>query len=75
MKDERVLQLLRAACRQAGSQAKWARAHNIWPQAVSLVLRGRRRPGPQVLAALGLTRSITTSTTATYTRKAPADAE
>jgi hypothetical protein len=57
MTDERVLELLRAACRNAGGQAKWARVHNMWPQAVSLVLRGHRRPTPQVLRALGLTRS------------------
>jgi hypothetical protein len=75
MKDERVLQLLRAACREAGSQAKWARAHNIWPQAVSLALRGHRRPGPQILDALGLARTVTTTTTTTYTKKALADAE
>jgi hypothetical protein len=72
MKDERVLQLLRAACRQAGSQAKWARAHGIWPQAVSLVLTGRRRPGPQILTALGLAR---VPYAAEYVRKAAADAK
>jgi hypothetical protein len=73
MKDERVLQLLRAACRKAGSQRQWAQAHGIAHQAVSLVLTGRRRPGPQILDALGLERTTTTATT--YTRKATADVE
>jgi hypothetical protein len=54
--NERVLQKLRAACKKAGSQSAWAREHGIQQQYVSLVLTGRRQPGPQILGALGLTR-------------------
>jgi hypothetical protein len=75
MKTERVLQLLRAACKGAGSQSAWARAHGIKQQYINAVLNRRRLPGPQILDALGLTRTIATTTTTTYTRKAPADAE
>jgi hypothetical protein len=75
MKTERVLlQLLRAACKEAGGQSAFARTHGMRQQAVSLVLTGRRPPSPQVLAALGLERTTTTTAT-TYRRKASADAE
>jgi hypothetical protein len=69
MDDQRILKLLRAACEKAGSQRAWAKAHGIAPAYPNLVLTGRRRAGPQILAALGLTR------VSRITKKAPADAE
>jgi hypothetical protein len=59
MDDEHVLRLLRAACKNAGSQAQWAREHGVAQQYISAVLNRRRAPGPQVLAALGLERITT----------------
>jgi hypothetical protein len=67
--DERVLQLLHAACKKAGSQSAWAREHGVRQQYVSLVLNGSRRAGPQILAALGLAR------VSRITKKARADAD
>jgi DNA-binding transcriptional regulator YdaS (Cro superfamily) len=54
--DNRVLRLLQTACEKAGSQNKWAKQHGITQQYVNQVLNGHRTPGPQILAALGLTR-------------------
>jgi hypothetical protein len=71
MTDEQVRRLLRAACKQAGSQSEWARTHGVPQQVVNAVLNKRRAPGPQILHALGLERTIA----ATYSRKAPANTE
>jgi hypothetical protein len=71
MNDARVLRLLRAACKEAGSQNNWAKQHRVSQQYLNHVLNGHRRPGPRILEALGLERSVAT----TYTRKAAADAE
>jgi hypothetical protein len=62
MKDDDVLRLLRAACKQAGSQNKWAQAHGIKQQLVNATLTGKRAPGPTILAALGIERVQTTTT-------------
>ncbi|OYW59864.1 MAG: hypothetical protein B7Z40_20950 [Bosea sp. 12-68-7] len=47
---------LKAAIRAygPGTQAAWAQAHGVSPQFVNNVIKGRRGPGPQLLAALGL---------------------
>jgi hypothetical protein len=58
MTEARVVRLLRAACREAGSQSAWAYAHGVRPQYVSAVLLHRQHPGPQIVRALGL-REIT----------------
>jgi hypothetical protein len=69
MNIDRAVKQLRAACEKAGGQSAWARAHGVTQQAVSLVLTGRRAPGPRILDALGLAR------VSRITKKAPADAE
>jgi hypothetical protein len=56
MTDDDVIERLREACQQAGSQRMWADKHNISGAYVNDVLRGRRGPGDSILAALGLTR-------------------
>lgn len=52
--DAAVITRLRAACRAAGSERRWAQTHGLSAQYVNDVLRGRRAPGPKLLAALGL---------------------
>ncbi len=53
--DERaVLRLLRAEIAKAGGQSTWARKNGVNRSNLNLVLHGRRRPAPVVLAALGL---------------------
>jgi DNA-binding transcriptional regulator YdaS (Cro superfamily) len=54
MTDAEVQGVLRRACNDAGSQRAWADLHNVSDQYVSDVLKGRRRPGPAILEALGL---------------------
>ena len=49
-----VFGLLRQKCRAAGGQEAWAKAHGIAPSVVSLTLHAHRKPGPAILAALGL---------------------
>lgn len=61
MNHSAVIQKLRAACRRAGGQARWAMEHGISPAYVSDVLGGRRDPGPKILTPLGLV--VTTSYT------------
>jgi hypothetical protein len=68
MDDDRIRKLLRSACEKAGGQSAWAKAHGIARQYPSLVLTGRRPPGPKILAALGLAR-------VSRITKAPANAE
>lgn len=53
-----VCRRLMAACRQAGSQAKWARANGFSPQTVSDVLNSHSEPSGAILAALGLRRVV-----------------
>ena len=48
------LKALIAAVAEAGSQRKFAREHGLSTGYVSLILNGRRQPGPKLLAALGL---------------------
>ena len=53
-----IRQLLAAKCKEAGSQAAWAKAHSVSGQYVSDVLAGRREPGDAVLAGLGLVKQV-----------------
>lgn len=46
---------LRNACKAAGGQSAWAKAHGVSPQYVSDVLRGKP-PGDAILSALGIER-------------------
>jgi hypothetical protein len=59
MDKEQVLDRLRAAVEQSGSQAAFARAHELRRTYLSDVLCGRRQPGPTILDALKLTREVT----------------
>lgn len=58
LRTEEVLDRLRAACREAGSQTAWAEANGISVAYVSDVVRGRRDPGDSVLRGLGLQREV-----------------
>ena len=50
-----ILEALNAAITAAGSRSQFCRAHNLSPAYLSEVLRGTRRPGPKILAAVGWT--------------------
>ena len=56
MTDAQVKRLLNAAVRKAGSQQLAAAQLGISDAYLSDVRRGLRRPGPKILAALGLSR-------------------
>jgi len=58
MKHERVLERLGREVKEAGSRRKWAIQHGISAQYVGDVLQGKRPPGPLILRALGLERTI-----------------
>ena len=58
MSPTELRSLLRKACAAAGSQRSWAHAHGVSTAYVSDVLAGRREPGPTILEALGVTRSV-----------------
>jgi hypothetical protein len=51
-----VCAMLRNACRAAGGQRSWARAHGVSEQYVSDVVGGRKKPGESITTALGLVR-------------------
>lgn len=53
---EEMRNLLRSACKTAGSQLAWAKANDISPQFVSDVLKGYRGPSESMLSALHLRR-------------------
>ena len=53
-----VCRMVMDACRKAGSQAKWARAHGFSPQALSDFLNAKAQPSDALLAALGLRRVV-----------------
>lgn len=55
---EQVRERLRAACDEAGSMRAWADGHGMSAAFVSDVLKGLRRPGDRMLAALGIERTI-----------------
>jgi DNA-binding transcriptional regulator YdaS (Cro superfamily) len=58
LRETDVVSRLRAACKEAGGQARWASAAGVTPQYVSDVLLGRRAPGDAVVRPLGLERDV-----------------
>lgn len=59
MLNERdILDRMRAAVEQAGSQRAFAEQHKISLQYVNDVLRGRREPGQRILDALGVEKVV-----------------
>ncbi|MFY9293454.1 MAG: transcriptional regulator [Methylorubrum rhodinum] len=58
LRETDVVSRLRAACKEAGGQARWAAAAGVTPQYVSDVILGRRAPGESVLWPLGLQRDV-----------------
>lgn len=46
---DQVVDMIREACAQEGSQYQWATRHKLSPQYVTDLLKGRRTPGPAVL--------------------------
>ena len=51
---ERAIELLRAACTEAGSASRWAKAHGIAFSYAYGALAGRIHPGAKITTALGL---------------------
>jgi hypothetical protein len=61
MNDSDILKMLPGAFREAGSLRGWAKQHGMTASYVSSVMHKRSRPGPRILAALGLERRETIS--------------
>ena len=62
MTRDQVMKTLRQSCKKAGSQAAWAKAHNLSPAYVADTLAGNRGSGivgDGILKALGLERVVT----------------
>lgn len=55
---EQLTKRLQSDIKRAGSQRKWAAEHDVTGQYVCDLLRGRREPGPKILAALGVRRVV-----------------
>jgi DNA-binding transcriptional regulator YdaS (Cro superfamily) len=53
---QQVISLLSKECKAAGSQAAWAKLHNLHAPHVSDMLAGRRVLSAQLLRALGFER-------------------
>lgn len=51
--DEELKKILKNACKKAGSQRKWAMDNKISPSHVNDTLRGNRKIGTKIGAALG----------------------
>ena len=58
MNKDDVNKLFKSYVETAGSQASAARQLGVSAQHVADILRGRREPGPRVLDALGIERTI-----------------
>lgn len=54
MNSDDVRRLLKRACSEAGSAARWADLHDVSAAYVSDVINQRRDPGPAICRALGL---------------------
>jgi hypothetical protein len=54
MSDDEVRNILRAACRGAGSVVAWARVHGMARPHIQNICSGKARPGLKVRAALGI---------------------
>lgn len=61
--EHEVIERLRDAIAQAGSQRKFAEQHGLTVAYVSDVLRGNRAPADRILAAIGVEREVTTKVT------------
>jgi hypothetical protein len=57
--EQDIRDRLRAAIKQAGSQAAFARQHNISLQYINDVMNGRRDMGQKILDALGIEKIVT----------------
>lgn len=55
---EQLRGMLERECKAAGSQSAWADLHNVTPQYVCDVLKGKRAPGSAICEALGLERVL-----------------
>jgi len=53
-----MVEVLRAACAEAGGQKIWAYRAKIGPKYVNNILAGRAPPGGSVIAALGYRRRV-----------------
>lgn len=53
---DEIREKLQASCTLAGSQAEFAKRHNLSAKLVSDVLAKRREPGKSIAAALGFRR-------------------
>lgn len=58
LREEDVVERLKAACVSVGGQAAWAATQGLSGCYVNDVLRGRRAPGDAILRGLGLQRDI-----------------
>lgn len=54
MTHDDVLALLRKKVDEAGGQTRFAEANGLHQGTVSCVLRGYQKPGPMIVAVLGL---------------------
>lgn len=59
MKQDDVIDRLRAAIAKAGSQAAFAEMYGLSAAYVNDVINGRREPGPAILEALGVEKVVT----------------
>ena len=57
--DDEVVRLLRAAVEREGSQAAFARRHNLERALLNQILRGKRPVSANVVKALGLRKVFT----------------
>jgi hypothetical protein len=62
-----LFKLLRAACKAAGGQTRWAEQHGMSASYIIDVLNSRRDPGTKILSALGVARVVR------YARLRPTD--
>jgi DNA-binding transcriptional regulator YdaS (Cro superfamily) len=58
MTSDDVRRMLARACRDAGSQAAWAKLHNVHQPLVNMTLQGKRARADTILRALGLERVV-----------------
>lgn len=68
-RDE-VIGMLRAQIEKAGSLREWARRAKLSPAYISDIMRGRRDPGPPILAALKVQKVPDVPREPRYTRTA-----
>jgi DNA-binding transcriptional regulator YdaS (Cro superfamily) len=59
VKQDELIERLRAAIVEAGSQSAFAELHGLSTAYVNDVLNRRREPGPAILEALGIEKVVT----------------